>query len=309
MSWIEALNQNNSVCLSVNMAVLQFTSTNDQPSCERRSDVGYSEICDSRDWKITASNSSYSMYRRKETIWQFYEDPKLLKSKISRVIAHQPAACVVAFNIDYDDYKPACGNTSFPRLAAIEEAYNQADGNTSDVRVLQHSPYNENAIKDIFRMTGYLNSRKRRPLGVKQNFAPPKPLSNRSIESHTGPSQRPFVCVVSSSWSQLRTLPRRHCTHYVFDPEDWDNTGATSALNVSEVKEYVGSRKKCLVRVHPSFDEDEAGFTRIVRRVTVNGFDGVAIVEQKFFSTELTALAIFVNVSAPLVFKSALRNR
>ncbi|KAL1435834.1 hypothetical protein MTO96_010609 [Rhipicephalus appendiculatus] len=297
MSWMEALNQNNSVCLSVNMAVLQFTSTNDQPSCVRRSDVGYSEICDSRDWKITASNSSYSMSRRKETIWQFYEEPKLLRSKVSRVIARQPTACVAAFNIDYDDYKPVCGNTSFPRLAAIEEAYNQADGNVSDVRVLQNSPYNENAIKDIFRMTGYLNSRKRRPLGVKQNFSPPKPLSHsRSNESRPRPSHRPFVCVVSSSWSQLHALPRRHCTHYVFDPEDWHNTGATSALNVSDIKEYVGSRKKCFARVHPSFDEDEDAFARIVRRVTVNGFDGVAVVEQKFFSTELTALAIFVTL-------------
>ncbi|XP_037579332.2 uncharacterized protein LOC119462052 [Dermacentor silvarum] len=296
MSWMEALNQSHSICLSVNMAVLQFTSTNDRPSCERRSDVGYSEICDSRDWKIMASNASNSMSRRKETIWQFYEEPKLLKSKVYKVIARQPSACVVAFNIDYDDYKPTCGNTSFPRLAAIGEAYNQADGNVSEVRVLQNSPYNENAIKDIFRMTGYLNSRRRRPMGVKQNFAPPKPMSRGSNQSHARSTHRPFVCLVSSSWSQLHALPRRHCTHYVFDPEDWDHTGATSALNVSDVKEYVGSRRKFLVRLHPSFDEDEDAFKVIVKRITVNGFDGVAIVEQKFFSTELTTLAIFVKL-------------
>ncbi|XP_077486396.1 uncharacterized protein LOC144097609 [Amblyomma americanum] len=295
LSWMEALNQNQSICLSVNLAVLQFTSAGDRPTCERRGDVSYSETCDSRDWKIMLSNLSDSMVRRKETIWQSYEEPKLLKEKVSKVISRQPAACMAAFNIDYDDYKPACGNASFPRLAAIEDAYNQADGNASDVRVLRNSLHEENAIQDIFRMTGFLNYRRRRPLGAKQIFGNAEPEAHGN-NTNSNVTHRPFVCFLSSSWSQLHALPRRHCTHYVFDPDGADAPRTLPALNVSDIKEYVGAGRKFLMRVHPSFDGNEETFIGIAKRLTFLGLDGVAIAEQKYLSTEFSSLAVFVRL-------------
>ncbi|XP_077538573.1 uncharacterized protein LOC144151406 isoform X2 [Haemaphysalis longicornis] len=285
LSWIEALSLNQSICLSLNMAVLQFTSPKDRPTCVRRQDVGYSEICDSRDWTILKYNSSDSLARRKETVWQLYEEPELLRNKVYKLIAHSPTACVVAFNIDYEDYKPACGNTSFPRLIAIEKAYDQAEGNVSnDAHALRNTVHE-----------GFLKSKQRRPFAAKQNLAVPMATTER-IMSRDKAHPRPFLCFVSSNWSELLSLPRRHCTHYVFDVPQENIAGVPPVLNASEIREYVGVSKKLLVRMEPSFDANDETFQRVVKRLHALGIDGAAIVEQKYLSTELVSLQIFIKL-------------
>ncbi|XP_064473371.1 uncharacterized protein LOC135388024 isoform X2 [Ornithodoros turicata] len=275
LDWMTALGLPR-ICISFNMAVLEFDRVNSTNDCQKVIPRNYSETCNNTGWKRDDETSeSFSAVREKGSAWQTFESAELLGRKVDRIFSQHPGACVAAFNIDLEDATSTCEDHGrFARLSTIAEKYvvSQAKAN-----------FEYETLPQIAEETASIMSAEL----VGSHALGNHDTQNQSEGDHTeyqhatsDSGSRPFVCFMSRLWAGPTTLPPVPCTHIVLRVEPG---GEEVVKQLKERKERLLSPIKYLaLRSLKSLKN---------RLAKVPGyFDGAAVINVRTHSAALAAV-------------------
>ncbi|XP_064473657.1 uncharacterized protein LOC135388196 isoform X2 [Ornithodoros turicata] len=261
------------ICVSFNMAVLEFDRINSTNDCKKVLSRSYSETCNNTGWKRDDETSeSFSAVREKGSAWQTFESAELLGRKVDRMFAQHPGACVAAFNIDLEDATPTCEKHGrFARLSTIAEKYVTSQANAN----LEYETLPQIAEDTASIMSTEL---------VGSHALSNHDTQNQRKGDHTeyqyrtsDTSSRPFVCFMGRLWAGPAKLPPSQCTHVVLRVK----SGGEEVMK--QLKEQLNSAVKYLAAQSLNSRKNRLAF--------VPGyFDGVAVINIRTYSTALTAV-------------------
>ncbi|XP_075552978.1 uncharacterized protein LOC142585834 isoform X1 [Dermacentor variabilis] len=208
LSWMTSLlmeqRQYVTTCFSINMGAVVFRdATEMRGSCSGSDVVSYMQVCKGGEWRpsTVANLDALSVLRLGHGRVESHEDDPLLSSKVSHALANYPRACVVAYDVDLDDYEGQCDAEPFARLRNLRRAEVRNDPQMA-AQSLAKSPNDE--------------------------------LKKRCMPPGSG-NKRPLVCVLSDRIDVDRNVSKLFCTHIVLSLRRYGRLDALKDIT----KEYV----------------------------------------------------------------------
>ncbi|XP_070390432.1 uncharacterized protein [Dermacentor albipictus] len=122
------------VCLSVSLAVYKFNVSDQDADAPSNPGVGslssnvntgfsYSELCEEyRDPHRHFDDATLSTYVHVGGAWLGFDDDMSMEIKIDKLSRGHHVGCLLADNIDLDDFKNACKKGEFPRLRLLQRS-------------------------------------------------------------------------------------------------------------------------------------------------------------------------------------------
>ncbi|KAH7957345.1 hypothetical protein HPB52_017977 [Rhipicephalus sanguineus] len=133
LTWMSSLlmdqRQYATTCFSISMGAVVFRDATEMRGyCSGSDLVSYMQapqVCKGAEWRpasTVANLDALSVLRLGHGRVESHEDDPLLSSKVSHALANYPRACVVAYDVDLDDYEGQCDTEPFSRLRNLRHA-------------------------------------------------------------------------------------------------------------------------------------------------------------------------------------------
>ncbi|XP_077557283.1 uncharacterized protein LOC144172455, partial [Haemaphysalis longicornis] len=128
LSWMASLmteqRQYVTSCFSIGLGAVIYRGADRTPGTCTASDVtSYMQVCKGAEWRPDLPNlDALSLMRLGRGRAESHEGDPLLTTKINHALANFPRACVVAYDVDLDDYEGQCSGQPFARLEALRRA-------------------------------------------------------------------------------------------------------------------------------------------------------------------------------------------
>ncbi|CAN7989508.1 unnamed protein product, partial [Ixodes hexagonus] len=302
--WAQRLDGGAHVCVSFTMAVLQFsTLENSSRGCGKISMLDYGVTCDDKDWSLDAKSSpALVVVRRKKGLVQTFESADYLADKVQ----NRTGLCCLCAPNDGDGCILCC------RFCGIEGSLLLFLKNRHFV-VLSTLHFNYITSKKKERKKER-TCRKLTPSCLIRDDekklstnAGPSSLHSRPIsfparttvyraDTVQAPDQRPFVCLLSSSWrGDAASLPTPLCTHVLVDVDLFRNesdAGSESVLT-GHLKSKPGPSVQLFVRTTRWQRLGRPDTTSLLlRSLRRTGARGVAVTDVNIFSAEIPPLVL-----------------
>ncbi|XP_049272599.1 uncharacterized protein LOC119397653 [Rhipicephalus sanguineus] len=209
LTWMSSLlmdqRQYATTCFSISMGAVVFRDATEMRGyCSGSDLVSYMQVCKGAEWRpasTVAKLDALSVLRLGHGRVESHEDDPLLSSKVSHALANYPRACVVAYDVDLDDYEGQCDTEPFSRLRNLRHAEVRNDPQMA-AQTLAKSPDDE----------------------LKKRCMP-----------YGKENKRPLVCVLSDRIDVDRNVSKLFCTHIVLSLRRYGRLDALQDIT----KEYV----------------------------------------------------------------------
>ncbi|XP_077541077.1 uncharacterized protein LOC144153300 [Haemaphysalis longicornis] len=227
LSWMASLmteqRQYVTTCFSIGLGAVIYRGADRTPGTCTTSDVAsYMQVCKGAEWRPDLPNlDALSLMRLGRGRAESHEGEPLLTTKINHALANFPRACVVAYDVDLDDYEGQCSGQPFARLEALRRAEGRNDPEVAE-QTAAKLPNEE--------------LRKRCMPAGKENV-------------------RPLVCVLSDRIDVDRNVSKLFCTHIVLSLRRFgkpDGLNAISKEYVAQLRNSAASGVRVLVAPHES---------------------------------------------------------
>ncbi|XP_064473877.1 uncharacterized protein LOC135388325 [Ornithodoros turicata] len=187
------------VCVSVNLAVLSFVTSDGKPElgvpCKKQALHNYAETCSTDIGGEHCDHPSLSCSARNASHFVTFEDEESVQLKVHYLKKLFPNVCVAAFNVDMEDSSGNCiMRRPFSRLLAIQQAFN---------------------LPSLLEGRADLNWKASAGNGTSRSGKSGNPASDKSPRRSL-PSEGRMVCVFSQNAYYLRRFPVELCTHLVY---------------------------------------------------------------------------------------------
>ncbi|KAL1435822.1 hypothetical protein MTO96_010600 [Rhipicephalus appendiculatus] len=273
LTWMTSLlmdqRQYVTTCFSINMGAVVFRdATETRGYCSGSDLVSYMQVCKGAEWRpasTVANLDALSVLRLGHGRVESHEDDPLLSSKVSHALANYPRACVVAYDVDLDDYEGQCDNEPFSRLRNLRHAEVRNDPQMA-AQTLAKSPDDE----------------------LKKRCMP-----------YGKENKRPLVCVLSDRIDVDRNVSKLFCTHIVLSLRRYGRLDALQDITkeyVAQLRNAAPSGACILVAPHESALEQshEAEAVRLAEATAVQlkgkEIDGLAFLHVARTSAALVEL-------------------
>ncbi|KAL3212798.1 hypothetical protein MRX96_007847 [Rhipicephalus microplus] len=175
-------------------------------------------VCKGAEWRpasTVANLDALSVLRLGHGRVESHEDDPLLASKVSHALANYPRACVVAYDVDLDDYEGQCDKEPFSRL-----------------RNLRHAE----AVSNIYTLNlSFPLQFRNDPQMAAQTLSQADDELKKRCMPYGKENKRPLVCVLSDRIDVDRNVSKLFCTHIVLSLRRYGRLDALQDIT----KEYV----------------------------------------------------------------------